>query len=195
MGYQIMSRELLITCFEPFNNEAINSSASAVEKLSAEIGDFKLTKLLVPVVYNQAFETVRQKAEEIRPDVILCVGQAGGRSNVTLEKIAINYRCSRIADNAGNRYAGVRIDEKGSDGIFINLDVERLARVSNSEVSLSAGAFVCNDLIYMLLNHYQNRIRAGFIHVPYLPEQAKGKTPSLTLDRIVEKLTLIIENL
>ncbi|MGI6608419.1 MAG: pyroglutamyl-peptidase I [Erysipelotrichaceae bacterium] len=190
-----MRKRLLVTCFEPFNNETINSSYPAVEQLDSKIGKYHLVKLLVPVVYGKAFETVHQKSEEINPDVILCVGQAGGRKNVTLEKIAINYRNSEIADNEGNRYQGVKIDEQGRDGIFSSLDIEKSAEVSNSDVSLSAGAFVCNDLLYMLLNYYQDEKRIGFIHVPYLPEQTNEKTESMTLEEIVNKLTLIIENL
>ncbi|MGI6509075.1 MAG: hypothetical protein ACOX1L_00600 [Erysipelotrichaceae bacterium] len=190
-----MNKKLLITCFEPFNKESINSSLLAVEKLGDKIGNYSLTKLIVPVVYGKAFDTVYKKAQEIKPDVILCIGQAAGRKNVSIEKIAINYRSADICDNEGNKYNGVKIDEMGSDGIFINLSVEKLAKISDSEVSLSAGAFVCNDLIYMVLNHYKDNIKAGFVHVPYLPEQAKGKTSSLTLKEIVNKLTVIIENL
>ncbi len=190
-----MAKKLLVTCFEPFNNEDINSSILAVEKLNDKIGDYCLTRLIVPVVYGKAFATVYKKAQELKPDAILCIGQAGGRKNVTLEKIAINYRSAAISDNEGNKYQGLKIDENGRDGIFINLDVEKLAKLSGSEVSLSAGGFVCNDLIYMLLNHYKDNIKVGFVHVPYLPTQAKGKTASLPLEEIVKKLTLIIENL
>lgn len=190
-----MGKKLLITGFEPFNNEEINSSFLAVEQLDDKIGDYNLTKLLVPVVYGKAFDTVYRKVEELKPDAILCVGQAGGRKNVSLEKIAINYRSSAIYDNEGNKYQGVKIDENSCDGFFVNLDIERLAKISNSEVSLTAGSFVCNDLLYMLLNHYGSTIKIGFIHVPFLPEQAKEKNISMELEEMVKKLTLIIENL
>jgi len=190
-----VAKRLLITCFEPFNNEEINSSSLVVEKLDDKIGEYDLIKLLVPVVYGKAFEIVYHKIEEIKPDVVLCIGQAGGRKNVTLEKIAINYRNASIVDNEGNMYQGVKIDEKGSDGIFVNLEVERLSKISESEVSLTAGAFICNDLMYMLLNHYGNSIKMGFIHVPYLPQQDNEKNASMELEEIIKKLTLIIENL
>lgn len=190
-----MAKRLLITCFEPFNNEEINSSSLVVEKLDDKIGEYDLIKLLVPVVYGKAFETVYHKIEEIKPDVVLCIGQAGGRKNITLEKIAINYRNASIVDNEGNMYQGVKIDEKGSDGIFVNLEVERLSKISESEVSLTAGAFICNDLMYMLLNHYGDSIKMGFIHVPYLPQQDNEKNASMELEEIIKKLTLIIENL
>ncbi|MDI9541153.1 MAG: pyroglutamyl-peptidase I [Bacillota bacterium] len=190
-----MNKKLLVTCFEPFNQKKVNSSFVAVEKLADKIGDYNLTKLTVPVVYGKAFETVHLKIEELKPDVILCVGQAGGRKNVTLEKIAINYRSATICDNEGNKYDGIKIDENGDDGIFVNLEVEKLAEISGCEVSLSAGSFVCNDLIYMIRNYYQDKVQAGFIHVPYLPEQTKGDSASLSLEEIVLKLTLIIENL
>jgi pyroglutamyl-peptidase len=108
-----------------------------------------------------------------------------------LEKIAINYRNASIVDNEGNMYQGVKIDEKGSDGIFVNLEVERLSKISESEVSLTAGAFICNDLMYMLLNHYGNSIKMGFIHVPYLPQQDNEKNASMELEEIIKKLTLI----
>lgn len=190
-----MSKKMLITCFEPFNKEKINSSFVVVEALKDKIGDYKLIKLTLPVVYGKAFEIASLKIEKFKPDVVLSIGQAGGRKNVSLEKIAINYRSATIADNAGNIYSGVKIDENGEDGIFVNLDVEKLAKVSGSEISLSAGSFVCNDLTYLLLNHYQDKLKVGFIHVPYLPIQADDNIASMSLEEMVKKLTLIIENL
>ena len=95
-------------------------------------------------------------------------------------KIAINYRSATICDNEGNKYDGIKIDENGDDGIFVNLEVEKLAEISGCEVSLSAGSFVCNDLIYMIRNYYQDKVQAGFIHVPYLPEQTRRFGQSVT---------------
>jgi pyroglutamyl-peptidase len=192
-------KTLLITGFEPFNNEVINPSWSAVERLPDVISGYELTKLCLPVVFGEAAKTVISVAEKIDPDVILCIGQAGGRSAVTPELVGINLRYARIPDNKGAQPKDESIVNGGENAYFSTLPVRKMADAINdigipSQVSYSAGAYVCNDVIYTLLSHFEGAdTRMGFIHVPYSKEQ--GKESSMALDDIVRGLAIAIENL
>lgn len=191
-------KKLLITGFEPFGGETINPSWEAVKLLPGRIEEYELCKLEIPVVFGIAARTVLEKAEKLHPDVILCIGQAGGRDSVTPERIGINIRQAGIPDNAGNQPNGESIVPNGPDGIFSTVPAEAMAAaIRNAQlpgkVSNTAGTYVCNDTLYMLLHHYAGTaVRAGFIHVPYLPEQG---TPNLPLEQIVQALTAAISAL
>lgn len=191
-------KKLLITGFDPFGGEKINPSWEAVKGLSDIIGEYELCKLEIPTVFGLAAQKVLEKAAEIHPDVILCVGQAGGRNAVTPERIGINMRDARIADNAGNQPLEARILADGADGIFSTVPVADMVRAIQAaglpaNVSNTAGTFVCNDTLYTLLHHFAGTsVRAGFIHVPYLPEQGE---PSLPLEQITQALTAAVSAL
>lgn len=191
-------KHLLITGFDPFGGESVNPAWEAVRRLPDTVGDYRLTGIRIPTRFALAAQTVLDAAETDRPDVILCVGQAGGRSAITPERIAINLADARIPDNGGAQPAEQPIDPDGPDGIFATVPVSAMAEAIRAagipgQVSLSAGAFVCNDTLYRLLRHYEGTdTRVGFIHVPYLPEQAKEGVPSMTLERIVAGLTAAI---
>lgn len=193
----IQYRRLLITGFEPFGGETVNPSWQAVEALPERIGGWELTRLQVPVVYGQAAQRVLELAETIHPDAILCVGQAAGRAAVTPEYVAINLRFASIPDNAGYFAEEEPIDADGPDGLFSTLPVRRMASAIQDAglagaVSFSAGAYVCNDLLYLLLRHYAGTpVRIGFVHVPLLPEQANGR-PSMPLEQICGALSAAI---
>jgi len=154
-----------------------------------------LCKLQIPTIFGAAAEAVLSAAEDFRPDAILCVGQAGGRNTVTPERIAVNIRDARIADNAGNCPCGERITFDGPAAYFATLNPEAmrdaiLAAGIEATVSNSAGAFVCNDTLYTLLHHFDGTsVRVGFVHIPYLPEQG---SPSLPLDDTIAALTAAI---
>lgn len=191
-------KKLLITGFDPFGGETVNPSYEAVKLLPDKIGNFTLTKIEVPTVYGEAARLTLEKAEQLRPDAIVCVGQAGGRSAITPEVVGINLREASIPDNAGVLLSGIPIDENGPTAYFATLPVRKIVAALKSaslpcSLSYSAGAFVCNDLLYSLLHNYRHDIPIGFIHVPYLPSQAKEATPSMPLDDIVRGLTLAIE--
>lgn len=189
-------KKLLITGFDPFGGEAVNPSWEAVKLLPDRIGEIELCKLQIPTVFALAAHTVLQKAAEICPDVILCIGQAGGRPGVTPERIAVNVRSARIADNSGNRPVEEPIVPEGPDGIFSTVPVARMAQAIENAglpgtVSNTAGTFVCNDTLYLLLHHYVGSpVQVGFIHVPYLPEQGM---PNLKLEDTVQALTAAIK--
>lgn len=187
--------KLLITGFDPFGGESINPSWEAVKLLPDTVGDYALYKMNIPTIYGTAARLVLEKAEQIGADVILCVGQAGGRSAVTPERIGVNIRSARIPDNAGNQPVEQPVAEGGPDGIFSTVPVAEMARAIQDAglpgaVSNSAGTFVCNDVLYTLLYRYADTpVRVGFIHVPYLPEQG---TPNLPLEETVRALTAAI---
>lgn len=188
-------KKLLITGFDPFGGAAVNPSWLAVERLPEQVGDYTLCKMGIPTVFGAAAEAVLGKAEEFCPDVILCVGQAGGRDAVTPERIAVNIRDARICDNAGNQPRGEFVVPEGPAAYFATVPVEAMAQAIRdagirATVSNSAGAFVCNDVLYSLLHHYAGTpVRVGFIHVPCLPEQG---TPNMPLPQITAALEAAI---
>lgn len=187
---------ILITGFEPFGGQSVNPSWEAVSALPERIGAYRLEKLRLPVEYGEAARRVLAKARELSPQVILCVGQAGGRDSVTPEVIGINLREASIPDNAGAAPAGTPIDPDGPDGIFSTLPVREMAEAIRARgipalLSYSAGAYVCNDLLYTLLNRFRGTdTRVGFIHVPYIPSQG---TPCLPQERLTQALAAAIE--
>lgn len=192
-------KKLLITGFEPFGGEEINPSYEAVSRLPSEINEYSLTKLLIPVVFGEGAERVIKAAEEEQPDVIICVGQAGGRDAITPELVGINLRHGSIPDNNGYMPVDEPVISCGADAYFTTLPVRRLAEKINeagvrARVSYSAGAYVCNDVLYTLLYHFKNsKTRVGFIHIPYSPEQKKE--PVMEICDVVKGLTAAIENL
>ena len=192
-------KKLLITGFEPFGGEVINPSWEAVMRLEDEINGYKLEKLLIPVVFGESAAKVIKSAEEICPDVVLCIGQAGGRDAITPEMVGINLRHGSIPDNSGNQPNDEPIIIGGENAYFTTLPVRKMVEAIKavdlpSRVSYSAGAYVCNDVIYTLLAHFNgSKTRVGFIHIPYCTEQ--NKTPSMELGDVIKGLTVAIENI
>lgn len=191
-------KKLLITGFDPFGGETINPAWEAVKLLPDTIGDYRLTKLEIPTVFGRAAETVLEKAEEVRPQVILCIGQAGGRAAVTPERVAINLRDAKITDNDGNQPVDEPCVPGGPTAYFATVPVKAMVKAMadaglSAAVSNTAGTFVCNDTLYTLLHRFDGTsVRCGFIHVPYLPQQG---TPNLELDRTVAALEAAVQAL
>ena len=190
-------KKLLITGFEPFGGEEINPSWEAVKLLADEINGFNLDKLLLPVVFGGAAEKVMEAAGELSPDVILCVGQAGGRRAITPELVGINLRHASIPDNNGYRPKDEQIIPGGDAAHFSTLPVRRMAEAVKasgvaSEVSYSAGAYVCNEVLYTLLSRFDgSATRVGFIHIPYSAQQ--NKEPCMSMEDIIKGITAAIE--
>ena len=191
-------RKLLITGFDPFGGNSVNPSWEAVKLLQEQVGNYTLHKLAIPTIFGTAAQMVLAKAEQLRPDVIISVGLAGGRDAVTPERIAVNIRDARIADNQGFQPKGDRVAQEGAAAYFSTLPVEQMAQAIRqigipAAVSNTAGTFVCNDVLYTLLHRFDGTsVRAGFLHVPYLPSQG---TPNMPLEDIVKALTAAIEAL
>ena len=197
-------KQLLITGFDPFGGASINPAWEAVKQLPDRIGDYALTKCEIPTVFGEAANTVLMSAESMPtpPDVILCIGQAGGRTTVTPEMVAINYRHASIADNRGTLIRESPVIEGAPAAYFATVPVQRMteaiaACVLPAQTSYSAGTFVCNDVLYTLLHRFSGtETKVGFIHVPYLPEQTKNEsTPAMPLCDIVRALTAAITSL
>ena len=178
-----MARKLLITGFDPFGGASVNPAWQAVKLLPDTIADFTVHKLEIPTVFEKAAATVAEYAQQLQPDVILCIGQAGGRSAVTPERIGVNIRDAKITDNEGNMPKGAFCVPDGPAAYFATVPVMAMADAIQAaglpgQVSNSAGAFVCNDTLYCLLHRYaDNHVKVGFIHVPYAPEQGEPNLP------------------
>lgn len=196
-------KKLLITGFNPFNKEKINPSFEAVKRLEDRILGYEIIKKEISTEYDKSILELRDIMDKENPSIVILVGQAGGRTNITVERIAINIREASIADNADKIAKNERIYSDGLDGYFSNLPlysiVESLKTIEiPAAISNSAGTFVCNNLLYSLMYDIdKNNLdrMGGFIHVPYIREQALecSNRPSMELDIIVKALRKIVE--
>ena len=193
--------KLLLTAFTPFDGERINPALEAVKLVKDRIGNLLIVKLEVPTVFGKSIDTVREAIEREKPDFVLSIGQAGGRAEITPERVAINLDDARIPDNEGNQPIDEPIFPDGENAYFSTLPVKAMVEAIRKEglpssLSNSAGTYVCNHLMYGVLYYLDKRpvIKAGFIHVPYIPEQTKNKKemPALELSEIVRGLEAAI---
>ena len=194
--------KLLLTGFTPFDGEKINPALEAVKRLPNEIAGLEIVKLEVPTVFGESVRLVQEAIEREQPDFVLSVGQAGGRAEITPERVAINVDDARIPDNVGQQPIDIPIFADGENAYFATLPVKAMTdAIRNaglpSALSNTAGTYVCNHLMYGVLHHlHQNHksIKAGFIHVPYIPEQTADKpgVPFMPLDDIVRALEAAI---
>ena len=198
-----MKVKILLTAFDPFGGDSINPASEALNLINLEHEDLEIIKLIVPTVFYKSIDTVTEVIEKEQPDVVLCLGQAGGRKEITPERVAINLDDARICDNEGNQPIDTKIYEDGESAYFatipIKVIVQKIAEAAlPSAVSNSAGTFVCNHLMYGVLYYiskHQYNIKAGFLHIPYMTEQVKHMEdkPALPLDQIVQGIELAIE--
>lgn len=190
-----MRKKLMVTGFDPFGGETINPAWEAVKLLPNHIEGLEIFKFQVPTIFGKAADIALKQASVLHPDAILCIGQAGGRNAITPEMVAINLQYAAIPDNDGQMPKDQPVCPDGPSAYFSTMPVRKMAQAITdlglpAAVSYSAGAFVCNDLLYSLLHHYHEKnIPVGFIHVPYLPQQAKKNIPSLPLEQIIHGLT------
>ncbi len=196
--------KILLTGFDSFGGEKINPSWEAVKKANINIIGVDVFKLELPTEFIRSAVELKRMIAEIQPDAVLLFGQAGGRSNISIEKIAINFRNSKSPDNANFVPENEAISNQGADGYFSNLPIELLLerlKEANipSSISYTAGTFVCNNLFYSLMEHINNsssKIKGGFIHVPYIPEQVVGKNlPSMSLELISSAIEVLAKAL
>ena len=199
-------RTVLLTGFEPFEQEPINPSWEAVRALDGErIGDAVVVARQLPCVFGKAIDAMSALVASLHPDVVIAVGQAGGRTEMSVERVAINVDDARIADNAGAQPIDTTIAEAGPAAYFSTLPIKTIVRDMRAAgvpamVSQTAGTFVCNHVFYGLMhtlaqrNENENATRGGFIHIPYLPEQAARHpgAPSLALDTLIAGLRVAV---
>lgn len=195
--------KILVTGFDPFGGESINPSIEAVKKLPENIAGAEIIKLEVPTVIGKSIDKIKEKLEEVHPDAVLSIGQAGGRTDIGVERIGINCDDCKIKDNEGNQPIDEKIIKDGPAAYFSTLPIKAMVKNIKAggvpaSVSNTAGTFICNHVLYGVLHLQASKykeMRAGFIHIPFLPEQVveKKNMPSMTLESIVKGLTLAIE--
>ncbi len=193
--------KILLTAFDPFGGESTNPAQQAVEALCAP-GGTEVDKLIVPTVFYESIERVKEAMSRKKYDAVVCVGQAGGRCDLTIERIAININDAAIPDNAGVQLTDTPVIPGGPDAYFATLPVKAMAESIRkggipASVSNTAGTFVCNHLLYGVLHEAAvscPESRCGFIHVPYLPAQVLDKKdkPSMELSTIVRGIELAL---
>ena len=200
--------KVLLTAFDPFGGESVNPAQKAVEAVADEVAGAEVVKVIVPTVFGKSIETVYEAMKREQPDVTFCIGQAGGRFGLTPERVAINLNDARIPDNEGQQPLDEAIFPDGENAYFTSLPVKAMvAKIKAAglpaSVSYTAGTFVCNHLMYGVLYHIAKEfpdMRGGFMHVPFLHEQALNRpnTPSLSKEDIVKgieaAITAIVEN-
>ena len=195
--------KVLITGFDPFGGENINPALEAVKLLPENISGAEIIKLEIPTVFGKALEKIEEAIVKHKPNIVISIGQAGGRFGVTPERVAINLDDARIKDNEGNQPIDISIFEDGETAYFSNLPIKAMVKEMvdggiPASVSNTAGTFVCNHVMYGVLYLIDKKypgIKGGFIHVPYIPSQVVTKpgTPSMSLVDISKGLELAIK--
>ncbi|MEG0013617.1 MAG: pyroglutamyl-peptidase I [Cellulosilyticaceae bacterium] len=195
--------KVLITGFDPFGGEAINPALEAVKGLPSQIGNIEVIKLEIPTVFGESLKKIEEAIESHNPDVVISVGQAGGRFGITPERVAINIDDARICDNQGNQPVDTNVYVDGENAYFTNLPIKAMTKAMGeagipASVSNTAGTFVCNHVMYgvlYMINKKYPHIRGGFIHVPYIPAQVTNKAnmPSMALQDITKGLEICVE--
>lgn len=200
--------KILVTGFDPFGGEKVNPALEAVKKLPDTIAGAEIIKLEIPTVFKRSIPALGSAIDEIKPDVVLNVGQAGGRSDITVEKVAINLQDASIPDNDKEQPIDQKVFEDGENAYFASIPVKKIVENINkigipASVSYTAGTYVCNNLMYTTLYNINKKypnMKGGFIHVPFITQQAVGKknTASMSLNDITaaleEAIKTIVEN-
>ena len=195
--------KLLLTAFDPFGGDKVNPALEAVKLVSEKVGNVEVVKLEVPTVFRKSIATVAAAIAKEKPDAVLCIGQAGGRYDITPERVAINLDDARIKDNEGNQPIDLPIYGDGAPAYFSDLPIKAMVQHIReaglpASVSNTAGTFVCNHLmygvLYTLAKEYPG-VRGGFMHVPFIPEQVVGRpapAPSMNLKDIAHGIEAAI---
>ena len=198
-------KTILVTGFEPFGGEPENPSQEIARQLNGHVvARHRLIGRILPCVFGAANQELRGLLDEFQPAAVICVGQAGGRKEITPERVAINVDDARIPDNAGAQPVDRPVVPRGPAAYWSTLPIKAIVATLRAHeipaaVSQTAGTFVCNHVFYGLMHELARRrgVRGGFIHVPWMPEQAKRqgrpRPPSLSLATMVEAIALAAE--
>ena len=198
-------KKILITGFEPFGGEKINPALEVIKLLPNIISGNEVKVLEIPTIWKESIDKIETEIKKFKPDFILSIGQAGGRTDISIERVAINIDDFRIKDNAGNQPIDEKIFEDGENAYFSTLPIKAIQKsiMENkipASISNTAGTFVCNHVFYgvryLTEKRYKN-IKSGFIHIPYLPEQVidKADTGSMSLDIILKGIEIAIQTI
>ena len=185
---------ILVTGFEPFGGESVNPSWEIARALDGWTCDGRVVRsALLPCVFGDALQRLDEALAAHRPELVVCLGQAGGRAEISLERAALNVDDARIPDNLGRQPIDAAVVANGPAAYFSTLPIKALARDLReagiaAAVSNTAGTFVCNHVFYALMHRLATapalaRARGGFVHVPYTPEQVVGRpgVPAMAL--------------
>jgi pyroglutamyl-peptidase len=193
---------VLLTGFAPFGGESLNPSWQAVRALHGRrINGHRIVSRQLPVEFGASLKELRTAIRQSRPALVLCVGQAGGRASMSLERVAINVDDARIPDNAGAQPVDSEIVKDGPAAYFTGLPIKAMLMALRdagipAEISQTAGTYVCNHVFYGLMHALRNRrIRGGFVHIPYSPEQAERHpgAPALSVETVVQGLRIALQ--
>ena len=195
--------KLLLTGFTPFGSESINPSYEALKRIESKNESVEVKIVQIPTVFKESIEKLEDIINRFKPDVVICVGQAGGRYSISFERVAINVDDSRIKDNKGNQPIDEKIVASGKNAYFTNLPIKSMVKTLRdhkipAEVSNTAGTFVCNHLMYglmHLIHTSKSDMKGGFIHVPFIHEQVMNKKnqPSLAIETITQAFEILID--
>ncbi len=199
--------KILVTGFDPFGGEKINPALETIKRLPDTILGAQIIKLEIPTVVGKSLAKIKEAVEKENPDVVLSIGQAGGRSEITVERIGINIDDCRIPDNEGNQPIDEPVVKGGPAAYFVTVPIKAIVeniKAHNIPASISntAGTFICNHVCYGVAHLAAQKtaagkpMKSGFIHIPFLPEQVIGKpalTPSMSLETIVSGITHALE--
>ena len=197
---------ILVSGFEAFGSESLNPTSSLMDELKAGRvtvpNGVETCGVILPVTFNEAFPILQKEIQSFSPDVVIAFGLAGGRDSVEFERVALNVMDADITDNSGFRPRDLAINEGGENALFSTLPLRQLADVLKANgvptrISNTAGLYVCNNVMYRLLEVSKGtKLRCGFVHVPFLPEQAEKRSPpvpSLPLETLTKALALILK--
>ena len=197
-------RKLLITGFDPFAHYQINPCWEVVKALPEQLGDFRLTKLLLPNIFGLAGRMLLERAEELQPDIILLTGMDSGNTHVHVDTVAVNIRDALVEDNLGHRPWNEPVIAGGPVAYMATIPAHEIVRELQKEhcpvhLGYTTGGYVCNDIFYLACHHYANsKIKVGFVHVPLLPEMVWDEGLALPLseskailERIIKTLSLL----
>ena len=199
--------KILVTGFDPFGGEKINPALETIKRLPDTILGAQIIKLEIPTVVGKSLAKITEAVEKENPDAVLSIGQAGGRSEITVERVGINIDDCRIPDNEGNQPIDEPVVKGGPAAYFVTVPIKAIVeniKAHNIPASISntAGTFICNHVCYGVAHLAAQRtvagkpMKSGFIHIPFLPEQVIGKpalTPSMSLETIVSGITHALE--
>lgn len=200
--------KILLTAFEPFGKDVENAAAIVCQQISSEGADYQIEKRILPTEFTAGAEALLQAMDEVMPEMVICLGQAGGRKDVTLERVAVNLMDAPIPDNAGDQPDEVEITPGGPTAYLTNMPIKAVVQQVREasypvQVSNSAGLYVCNRIFYTLMNRIAytpaneaaSALWGDFIHIPYLAEQQgiPEGMPTLSTEQVVETLTYLIQ--
>ena len=199
--------KILVTGFDPFGGEKINPALETIKRLPDTILGAQIIKLEIPTVVGKSLAKITEAVEKENPDAVLSIGQAGGRSEITVERVGINIDDCRIPDNEGNQPIDEPVVKGGPAAYFVTVPIKAIvenikAHKIPASISNTAGTFICNHVCYCVAHLAAQRtvagkpMKSGFIHIPFLPEQVIGKpalTPSMSLETIISGITHALE--